>query len=139
MSNVVREDIDSLNSKLTVTVTKESYEPKLNDELNKLKKKASLKGFRKGKTPIGFIKKMYGKPTLAEMVNKELQDALFNYIDEEKMEILGQPIATSDQELLDFDINKLTDYTFKFDVGLVPQFEVTGVSKETVFCLILII
>ncbi len=132
MSNVVREDIDSLNAKLTVTVKKEAYEPKLNDELKKLKGKASLKGFRKGKTPIGFIKKMYGKPTLAEVVNKELQDALFGYIDTEKMEILGQPIATEDQELLDFDVNNLTDYTFKFDVGLVPQFEVNGVSKETV-------
>ena len=131
MSNVVREDIDAINAKLTVTVKKEAYEPKLNDELKKLKSKASLKGFRKGKTPIGFIKKMYGKPTLAEVVNKELQDALFNYIDDEKIEMLGQPIATEDQELLDFDVNNLQDYTFKFDIGLVPQLEVKGVSKET--------
>ena len=58
MSKVVREDTDNLSAVLTLTVTQEDYESKLNTELNKYRKKAQLKGFRKGKTPMGFIKKI---------------------------------------------------------------------------------
>jgi trigger factor len=133
MSKVVREDVGSLSAVLTLTVTKADYEPKLDLELNKHRKKAQLKGFRKGKTPMGFIKKMYGRAILADAINELIQKELTNYISEQKIQILGQPLPSEDQEEFDFNINELRDYTFKFDIGLAPEFEVEGLSDESVF------
>ncbi len=133
MSKVVREDVGSLSAVLTLTVTKADYEPKLDLELNKHRKKAQLKGFRKGKTPMGFIKKMYGRAILADAINELIQKELTNYISDQKIQILGQPLPSEDQEEFDFNINELKDYSFKFDIGLAPEFEVEGLSDESVF------
>ena len=133
MSKVVREDIGSLSAVLTLTVTKADYEPKLSTELNKRRKKAQLKGFRKGKTPMGFIKKMYGRAILADAINEMIQKELTRYIADEKIQILGQPLPSEDQEEFDFNINDLIDYTFKFDIGFAPEFEVEGLSDESNF------
>ena len=130
MAKVVREDTDNLSAVLTITLTKEDYEPKLTAELNKYRKKAHIKGFRKGKTPMAFIKKMYGKSLMADVINELMQEELTNYIQENNLDILGQPIPTEDQELFDFDINQANDYVFKVELGLAPQFEVTGVGSE---------
>ena len=72
MSNVVKTDSDNLNSVLTVTFTPEDYQPKLKSQLEKHRKNAHMKGFRKGKTPLGFIKKMHGRAILAEVINESL-------------------------------------------------------------------
>ncbi len=133
MSKVVREDVGSLSAVLTLTVTKGDYEPKLSAELNKHRKKAQLKGFRKGKTPMGFIKKMYGRAILADAINEMIQKELTKYIADEKIQILGQPLPSGDQEEFDFNINNLIDYTFKFDIGFAPEFEVEGLSDESKF------
>ncbi len=133
MSKVVREDVGSLSAVLTLTVTRGDYEPKLDVELNKHRKKAQLKGFRKGKTPMGFIKKMYGRAMLADVINEMIQKELSKYIAEEKIQILGQPLPSEEQEDYDFNINELTDFTFKFDIGFAPEFEVEGLSDESVF------
>lgn len=133
MSNVVREDVGNLSAVLTLTVSKADYEPKLSTELNKHRKKAQLKGFRKGKTPMGFIKKMYGRAILADAINEMIQKELTKYISEEKIQILGQPLPSEDQQEYDFNINELIDYTFKFDIGLAPEFEVEGLSEDSKF------
>jgi len=133
MSNVVREDVGNLSAVLTLTVSKADYEPKLITELNKHRKKAQLKGFRKGKTPMGFIKKMYGRAILADAINEMIQKELTKYISEEKIQILGQPLPSEDQQEYDFNINELIDYTFKFDIGLAPEFEVEGLSEDSKF------
>ena len=106
MSKVVREDVGNLSAVLTLTVSKEDYEPKLSTELNKHRKKAALKGFRKGKTPMGFIKKMYGRAILADAINEMIQKELTKYISEEKIQILGQPLPSEDQQEYDFNINE---------------------------------
>ena len=133
MSKVVREDVGNLSAVLTLTVGKEDYEPKLSAELNKHRKKAQLKGFRKGKTPMGFIKKMYGRAILADAINEMIQKELTKYISEEKIQILGQPLPSEDQAEYDFNINELIDYTFKFDIGFAPEFEVEGLSEDSKF------
>ena len=67
-------------------------------------------------------------------INKTLQKALSEYLSEEKLDILGQPIPSDDQDGdLDFNVNQLEDYTFKFDVGLAPEFEVQGVSDSDTY------
>ena len=129
MSTVVRENVDQLNAKITVTLKPEDINPKLNTELNKIKKTASLKGFRKGKTPIGFIKKMYGQGVMSDVVNKMLQEELSKYLQDEKIQFLGQPIPSDDQEQMDLNVNEVSDMVFKFDLGLAPEFEVKGLDN----------
>lgn len=133
MSKVVREDKGNLSAVLTLTIASDDYSPKLNAELNKYRKKAHMKGFRKGKTPMGFIKKMYGRAIMADVINEMLQKELTQYLTEEKLAILGQPLPVADQEEFDFDISNLQDFEFKFDIGLAPEFEIEGLSEDSVF------
>lgn len=133
MPKVLREDADQLNSFLTVSLAKSDYEPKYLSELNKYRDKAHLKGFRKGKTPMTVIKKMYGKAILAEIVNELFQKELFNFINEEKLSIIGEPLLAEDQEPLDLDTKIINDLEMKFEVGISPDFELVGLDKNNVF------
>jgi len=129
--NIEKQSVDNLNATIVINITQEDYKEKFKSELKKAAGKANLKGFRKGKTPASVIRKMYGKSVLAEVVNETLQKALTNYLDEEKLNILGQPIPSDDQDGdLEFNVNQLEDYTFKFDVGIAPEFEIDGVSED---------
>jgi len=129
MSVVTKENVDALNATITVTLQPEDIHPKLNLELNKIRKTASLKGFRKGKTPIGFIKKMYGPGVMNDVVNTLLQEELTKFLKEEEGKFLGQPIPSLDHEQMDLNINEISDLVFKFDLGLAPEFEVKGLDN----------
>lgn len=131
MPQVVREDIDNLNAVLTVSIPKDDYLPLFNTELRKYRKDARIKGFRQGKTPTGVLKKMFGKAVLGEIINKMLQDQLTDFMVNDPVEILGQPIPSDAQEPVEFDVKDLQDYTFKFDIGLAPTFEVEGLDSDT--------
>ncbi len=133
MSKVVREDIDNLNAVLTVTLEKQDFEPKYLAELGKYRKQANMKGFRRGKTPLSVVKKMYGKAVLGDVINQLLQEEINKHFTEEKLEILGQPLPSESQEPVDFDLKNLEDYEFKFDLGLAPKFEVEGVTSDNTF------
>jgi trigger factor len=133
MSKVVRVDKENLSAELTMTITKDDYVPKLDSELRAYRKKAHMKGFRKGKMPMGVIRKMYGQSLLAEVINDTLQKTLTKYLTDENIEILGQPIPSDDQKELNFDISELQDFEFKFDIGLAPEFEMKGLSADTSF------
>ena len=89
---VERQEIDQLNSTITILLEPGDYEPNFLDELKKYKSKVQMKGFRKGKTPIGVIKKMYGQSVLAEIVMDKINKGLTDFISEEKINILGQPL-----------------------------------------------
>ena len=121
-------DQENLTSKISVTLSKEDYQPKFVDELKKYRGKVQMKGFRKGKTPINLIKKMYGQSLLSEIVFESIQKALNDYLNEEKIKIVAQPLPSKDQELLDLDPNNLQDYTLSFDIGLAPEFEIKGLD-----------
>jgi len=133
MPQVVRTDIDDLNIKLSLKLTKEDYEPKFKSELNKMKGKANMKGFRKGKTPVGLLKKMYGKSVFVEVINQMVQDEIFDFIKKEEIINLGQPIPSEDQPELDFDVNNMSDMEFNFDLGLSPKFELKGLDSSSAF------
>lgn len=130
MPQVVREDIDNLNAVLTVSIPKDDYLPLFNTELRKYRKDARIKGFRQGKTPTGVLKKMFGKAVLGEIINKMLQEQLTDFMVNDPVEILGQPIPSDAQEPVEFDVKDLQDYTFKFDIGLAPIFEVEGLDSD---------
>ena len=132
--NIEKQSVDNLNATIIVNINKEDYQDKFKSELKKVAGKATMKGFRKGKTPQSVVKKMYGKSVLAEVVNETLQNALSTYLDEEKLDILGQPIPADDQDGdLNFDVNDLEDYTFKFDIGLTPDIDIQGVSETDTY------
>lgn len=120
----------NLSSQLTITLSPDDYIKKFETELKKYKDKAHLKGFRKGKTPLSAIKKMYGKGIMAEVIQTKVEDELSGFISEEKLEILGQPIPSEDQPALDFDLKDMGELTFRFDLGLAPQFDVKGVGPK---------
>lgn len=128
--NVSLENTDQLNATLTVEIAREDYEPKFNESLKKFRKNGQFKGFRKGKTPMGYIKKIYGEAALAEAVNDLLQKTVSEYLVEHDVNFLGQPIPAPDQRPIMFDPRELETYEFKFDLGMAPEFEVQGLDAD---------
>ena len=106
----------------------EDYQPKVDKILVDYRKKADIPGFRKGHVPMGMIKKQYEKSVMIDEVNKLLQDSLNKYLTEEKIEILGNPIPRS-QENFTWDTK---NFSFEFELGLVPQFEVNLTPKKKI-------
>ncbi|MDX1942432.1 MAG: trigger factor [Saprospiraceae bacterium] len=133
MPKIEKEAIDALNATVTVTIEKEDYEAQFEEELQKYRKNVSLKGFRKGKTPANVLRKMYGKSVLAEVIDKMVQKEIFGYIEDQKIEILGQPLPSEDNIPNDLDVKDLQDFVFKFDLGIAPQFELKGISPEDTY------
>ena len=125
---ITKKDIDSLNAVVTVAVKAEDYSDKVQKILNNYRKTANIPGFRKGHVPMGMVKKQYGKAVLVEEVNKILQDALHNYLTEEKLDVLGNPLPKNDEEI-DWDAK---DFTFDFELGLSPKFDVDVVGKKAI-------
>jgi len=120
--NITRENIDELNAILKVKIEKNDYEEKVDEVLKDYKKKAKIDGFRPGKVPFGLIKKQYGKAVLVDEVNKLISESLTNYIRDEKLNILGEPLPNKDQKLVDFD--KDSDFEMLFDIAVGPELEV---------------
>ena len=124
--NITKKDIDKLNAVLTVEISKDDYSSKVEKVLADYRKNANIPGFRKGQVPMGMVKKQYGKAVLVEEVNKLLQDALHKYLNEEKLDILGNPLPKNESEI-NWDAD---DYSFEFELGLAPQFNVDVKGKE---------
>ncbi|MBR9922721.1 MAG: trigger factor [Bacteroidetes bacterium] len=133
MATVVREDIDKLNATLTVKLAADEYKPTVQDELKKLRSKVTMKGFRKGKTPMSMVRKMYGPGILSDVIDKEVNKAMTDYLVKEKLSFLGNPIPSEEQKDFDFDVNDLQDFEIAFDLGLVPEFELAGLDEKTKF------
>jgi len=129
--NITRENIDDLNAVLRVQVEKADYEGNVEKVLRDYRKKANIKGFRPGMVPFGLIKKMYGKAVQIEEINKLVGESIQKYLADEKVEILGDPLPkTDDHEHIDFDTQE--SFTFSFDLGLAPEFEVKLSHKNKV-------
>jgi len=126
--DITRENIDALNAVVKVDIIEDDYQSKVDKILVDYRKKADIPGFRKGHVPMGMIKKQYGKSVMIDEVNKLLQDSLNKYLTEEKIEILGNPIPRI-QENFSWDTKS---FSFEFELGLVPQFEVNLNSKKKI-------
>jgi trigger factor len=127
MMNITKKDIDALNAELSITLAPQDYEERVNNAIKKVQKQAAMPGFRAGKVPVGLIKKQYGKSILVEEINKILNDQLYTYINDNKIEILGNPMP-KENSAVDFD-NK-TEWTFDYELGLTPKFDLKLDSSQ---------
>lgn len=126
--NITKEQIDDLNAVVKVAITKEDYQDKVEQILKDYRKQANIPGFRKGQVPMGLIKKQYGKAVLVDEVNKLIQDNLNNYLTEEKLDVLGNPLPKQ-QDNFNWDDE---EFAFEFELGLAPEFEVPLKTKKAV-------
>jgi trigger factor len=124
--NITRNNVDALNAVVTVEVSKADYSDKVQKVLTDYRKNAAIPGFRKGAVPMSLIQKQYGKAILLEEVNKLLQDNLNNYLVEEKLDILGNPLPKITEDF-NWDVE---DYKFEFELGLAPEFSVNLDAKN---------
>ncbi len=118
--NITKKDIDSLNAVLTIEINQEDYQEKVDKILKNYRKTANIPGFRKGHVPLALIKKQYGKAVLLDEVNKLLQDTVHNYLVEEKLEVLGNPLPKNEEAINWEEPN----FSFEFELGMAPTFEV---------------
>ena len=125
--NISLENIDKVNAVITAVVEPADYTEKYNKALKEAKKKINMPGFRPGMVPVGLVKKQFGVSILAEEVNKILQEGLFNYISENKVNMLGEPLPTADND--NVSLVEGESFTFKFELAIAPEFEV-ALSKD---------
>ena len=125
---ILRKDRDKLNSVLTIKINKLDYEENVDKVLLDYKKRANIPGFRKGHTPFGLIKKQYGLSVKVDEINKLLQKTLSEYIVQEKLQILGNPIPVKNP---DMDMSS-EELSFDFELGLSPNFSVSLNNKKPI-------
>jgi len=126
--NITKENIDALNAVVKVEILATDYQDKVATILQDYRKKADIPGFRKGQVPMGMVKKQYGKSIMIDEVNKLLQESLNNYLAEEKLDILGNPLPRMQD-----DFNwEAEDYSFEFELGLAPEFDVDLKAKKKI-------
>ena len=125
--NVSKTQPDALNYQVTIEIAAADYAEPLRKRLNEYKRRADVKGFRPGKAPLGLIQRMYGDQALYESVNGLVSDQLNNFIQEEKIRIVGEPLPSEDQPQLSWKAGE--DFTFKFDIAQTPELNFT-VGKE---------
>ena len=126
--NIVREDIDSLNTTIRVKVEKNDYAESVEKSLKDYRKKANINGFRPGMAPMSLIRKMYYRYILADEVTKLASDKLFDFIKDNKIRTLGEPIPSEKQT----PINWETDETFElaWDLGIAPEIDIKFTKKD---------
>lgn len=127
---VDKQVIDSVNAVVKVQVVKADYEDKVETTLKKYRKKANIPGFRPGFVPASLIKKLYGKSVLAEEVQNTISEALFKYIQDNKISLLGEPLPSAEQAEIDFETQE--DFEFSFDIALAPELTFSISKKDVV-------
>ena len=127
--NITQEKVDALNAVVKINIDREDYQPRVDKAIKENAKKAKLPGFRPGMVPASHIKKMYGKSILVDEINNLLSDTLNKYIDEQKLEVLGQPLPKVDEDKeYNWDFND--NFEFNYELGLAPEFSIDFSSKD---------
>ena len=126
--NVSLKSNDSVSGVVTVAIEKKDYEAQIEKSLRQYRQKANMPGFRKGMVPLGMIKKMYGKYVLAEEINRIASESLFNYIRENNIAVLGQPVPCTDHPTIDFETQE--SFEFRFDIALAPTLDIKLTKRD---------
>lgn len=121
--NITRENLSDLELLVKVTIEEKDYIENVNKQLKDYQHKAVIPGFRKGMAPKGLIERMYKGAIVADAVQNTLNSALFKYIDDEKLHILGMPMS-NDEKTGTPDFTKSASFTFYFDMALSPEFDI---------------
>ena len=130
--NITQEKIDDLNAVLNIKINQEDYQARVEKAIKEQAKKAKMPGFRPGMVPAAHIKKMYGKSILVDEINHLLSDSLNNYITENQLEVLGQPLPKEDDNDKTFNWDFTEDYEFNYEVGLAPDFTLDFSAADVV-------
>jgi trigger factor len=130
MATVTKENIGLLHEKLTVKLEKTDYLPSFEKALKEYGKKANIPGFRKGMVPAGLIKKMYGSDLFRDEVLRTVDKELVSYLQNDKLDIFAQPLPLEwdDRQI---DLNNPAEYTFHFEVGMKPDFNLPDLGKAS--------
>ena len=126
--NISLQNVDSVSAVLTVQIEKADYQEKVEKALKTLRQKVNMPGFRKGMVPAGLIKKQYGVSVLAEEIDKLLQEKVFEYIRENKVNMLGTPLPKENQVNFETEEN----FEFSFNIALAPEFNVELSANDSV-------
>ena len=129
--NVSLQNIDKVSALLTVKLEKADYQEKVDKSLKSLRQKAQVPGFRPGMVPMSLVKKMYGKSVIAEEVNKALSEAVYKYIQDNNVSILGEPLPNEDKQP-EIDFDTMEEFEFLFDIALAPEFKAEVDAKDKV-------
>ena len=127
---ITLQNVSEAKGLLTVKLAKADYEPKVEKALKAFRQKANIPGFRPGMVPMGLIKKQYGSAIKAEEVNKMLQEAVYGYLKENKVDMLGEPVPNEDQQQA-IDLDTQDEAEFLYDIALAPKFDATLTAEET--------
>ena len=121
---------DKINGVLTMTIEPADYQEKVEKTLKDYRKKAQVPGFRPGMVPMGMIKKQYGTAVKVDEVNRLMGEKLYEYVRENKIQMLGEPLPSDKQQPQDFE--KDGEMTFVFDIAVAPEFKVTLSGKDKI-------
>lgn len=124
------ENPDKINGLLTLTVEEADFKEDVEKTLKDYRKKANIPGFRPGMVPMGIIRRQFGSSVKAEVVNKLLGEQISQYVQENKIQMLGEPLPSDKQEPV--DLLKDAPYTFMFDIAVAPEFHIELTDKDTV-------
>ena len=115
---------------MTITLESADYQPEVDKTLKDYRKRANIPGFRPGQAPMGMIKRQFGTSVKVDAVNKMLGEKLYEYVRENKIQMLGEPLPSEQQEALDFESDQ--PLTFKFDIAIAPEFEAKLSAKDKI-------
>jgi trigger factor len=128
---ITKENVDELNAILKVRIEQEDYTEQVENTLKDYRKNLRMPGFRPGKVPAGIVKKLYGKSVLIEEIHKIISESVSKYLDEEKINTLGDPLPSeNNSKEIDWDHQKT--FEFEFDIGLAPNIEVNITNKDKI-------
>lgn len=127
--NVNMTKSDAVSARLTVSVEEADYRPKVVEDLKKIGRTHQIPGFRKGHVSLKDLERRFGKDVTADVINREVYEAVMKFIEDNKLNVLGQPVPVEVKEL-DFKTQK--DYTFEYDLALAPELDVKLDKDETI-------
>jgi trigger factor len=124
------ENPDKINGLMTIVVEESDFQSEVEKTLKDYRKKANLPGFRPGQVPMGMIKRQYGTSVKMDVINKFVGQQIYKYVQDNKIQMLGEPMASEKQTPI--DLEKDAPYTFLFDIAVAPEFKVTLTGRDKV-------
>jgi trigger factor len=131
---ITKEQVDALNAVIKINITPEDYKPRVDSVIKKYQKTANVPGFRPGMVPVGMIKKMYGKSVLVEELNGLLSETLGNYIFENKIDVIGNPLPKKSDKEQVFEEGQ--EFEFLYEVGIAPEIDIKFPTKKIPYYLV---